>query len=157
MDGLEGEALYVASVPGYKIKIGNTKYQAKDGVLRLPLGVSTELDAMMKGRPDIGASLRKIDLDFANKVVKAHQEQRRQAAVQGPFASTNAAQKTIDKAKKEQTPEFLTGKDSPVHIENRKPLEVEELKGMQNPSPTPGVKTTGIRGLAGRLGAEKKS
>lgn len=103
----------------------------------------------MATRQDIKAAVKKIDLDKAAQVVKNHQAMRKNAAVRGPFASTNPGQQTVNDARQAQKSEILTGAQQPVHVETRKPLEVQEMPIPQAPKGTDGVR---LRGLAAKFG-----
>lgn len=152
------EAMYLAlASPIYKVKIGGATFRAKDGVLRLPLGTAQQLDAMMIDRPDLKAALKKIDLSKAEATVEAHKKQRRSAAVQGPFASSNESTRMINEKREEQKTENLVGSAAPVvHVENTKALEVTEMPIPVTPKPTPGViGQAKPRGLAAALAAKK--
>jgi hypothetical protein len=87
----KNEVLYsCAAAPSIKVKLGGERYQAANGVLRLPPRAAKELDEMKaKGRHDL-AVLQKIDTTKAEQIAKEHMERRRQQAIAGAMNSTNA-------------------------------------------------------------------
>lgn len=79
-----------SQAPFINVKLAGKKFQAKDGVLRLPKDAADELDALKKGGRNDLAILQKIDLDAAVATAKAHQAKQRTAAIHGTMNSKHA-------------------------------------------------------------------
>src|SRR6188474_3111336 len=107
----EGVKLYhTRNSPSFAVRLGRQRFQAANGILRIPLDKVADMEQMIKTRADIRANVQDIDAISAAAEVKRQRALAGPQARQGAFDSGSHAHTLMRKAKQEQQSAQMTGK-----------------------------------------------